>query len=154
MINVEMEVSSELKKLLSPNNEEHVKRVLKNAQVKLADDIVVKIQEPGFAPRDTGEFAESHYSISNEHETVIMASKKVKNGTPLSQYIINGHRTLTTEKSRRWWFWYLNNVLGGSYTRKTSGPPGYVPPDRYHERAVKAVSINAIVQTIERELLH
>lgn len=148
---ISIEISNDLKTLLSPHHSKNVDKVLKKACGKLSDNILDKIQEPGFAPRDTGEFADSHYSRQNDKETVIIATKKAANGTPLSHYIIGGYRVLTTENSRRWWFWHLKNNLGGSYTRKTSGPPGYVPPNRYHERAVNAVSFNSILSIIERE---
>jgi hypothetical protein len=154
MITIEMEVSSELKRLLSQEHSKNVDRAIKKTCNTLGDNIIDKIQEPGFAPRDTGEFADSHYSRYNDKETVILARKKAKNGTPLSHYIIGGHRVLTTAKSRKWWFWHLKNNLGGSYTRKTNGPPGYVPPNNYHERAVNAVSFNSVMKIIEGELLH
>lgn len=51
------------------------------------------------------------------------------------KYIITGHHVLTTEKSRRYWFWLLNTKYGGAYARKTKGETGYVPPNRFHERA-------------------
>ncbi len=51
------------------------------------------------------------------------------------KYIILGHHVLTTEKSRRYWFWLLNTKYGGAYQRKTKGEAGYVPPNRFNERA-------------------
>lgn len=53
-----------------------------------------------------------------------------------AKYVIKGHESLATEAQRRWWFWYLNEVLGGDYERKTDGPPGYVPPNDYMQRAI------------------
>jgi hypothetical protein len=154
MISVEMEISPGLKKLLDPSHKKHVERVLKKSRDELGKQINIKIKQKGFAPRDTGKLAESHHVVSTAKETLIKTNRTARNGTPLWYYVVDGHRVLTTEKSRKWWFWYLKNVLGGSYTRKTSGPPGYVPPNRYHERAIAAVSFKSILSTLEQELLH
>lgn len=150
---IEVEVSHDLKRILSLQDKNHVDVVLKKVRDKLGQQIINKIQDKGFAPRDTGKLAESHYIVSNNKETFIKTNRKANNGVPLWLYIVDGHRVLTTERSRRWWFWYLKNSLGGSYTRKTHGPPGYVPPDNYHERAVNTVSMNTVLQIIESELL-
>lgn len=152
MINLELEVSNDLKKLLSGRHSKHVEKTLQHACLELGQQINTKIKEKGFAPRDTGHFAESHYISSDGKNTVIKSGKMAGNGTPLWHYIVGGHRTLTTERSRRWWFWYLQNVLGGSYTPKTGGGSGYVPPDRYHERAVNNVNMNTVLNVIEYEL--
>ena len=153
MINVEIKVSSGLKKLLDPSYKKHVETALKKSRDELGKQITAKIKQEGFAPRDTGKLAESHHMTSNSKETVIKTGRIARNGVPLWHYVVDGHRVLTTEKSRRWWFWYLKNVLGGSYTRKTSGPPGYVPPNRYHERAIAAVSTQTVISILEKELL-
>lgn len=154
MITMEMEVSPGLKKLLDPDYKKHVETVLKKSRDELGKEITAKIKQKGFAPRDTGKLAESHHIVSNSKETLIKTDRTARNGTPLWCYVVDGYRVLNTEKSRRWWFWYLKNVLGGSYTRKTSGPPGYVPPNRYHERAVQAVSTQTVISILEKELIH
>lgn len=41
--------------------------------------------------------------------------------------VVGGHAVLGpifSDAQRKWWFWYLNNVLGGEYTNKTDG---YLP---------------------------
>jgi len=55
-----------------------------------------------------------------------------------AKYVIGGHATMVSEAQRRWWFWYLNNILGGEYERKTEGPPGQVPPNDYIGRAIES----------------
>ncbi len=40
------------------------------------------------------------------------------------KWLIPGHKVygpIFSKKQRRWWFWYLHNVLGGNYKRKTNG---------------------------------
>lgn len=149
----EFEVSDGLKRLLNPYNKVHVEGVLKKACNELGRQITVKIKEDGFAPRDTSKLARSHHVLSDDRETVIRSDRVASNGVPLWIYIVGGHRVLTTEKSRKWWFWYLKNVLGGNYTRKTSGKRGYVPPNRYHERAVNALNFTGMASRIVNELL-
>jgi len=42
-------------------------------------------------------------------------------------WIVGGHNVygpIFSDLQRRWWFWYLNTILGGSYTNKTSGYKG------------------------------
>jgi hypothetical protein len=153
MISVEMEISPGLKKLLDPAHKKHVEKVLKKSCDELGKQINIKIKQEGFAPRDTGKLAENHHVVSTDKETLIKIDRTI-NGVPLWYYIVDGYRVLTTEKSRRWWFWYLKNVLDGIYTRKTNGPPGYVPPNRYHERAIQAVSFKPVLSILEQELLH
>lgn len=51
-------------------------------------------------------------------------------------WIVGGHKVygpIFSEKQRRWWFWYLHNVLGGSYKRKTDGKtePNDYPLDAF-----------------------
>lgn len=54
---------------------------------------------------------------------------------PYFKPVIDGHPTLTTDKSRRYWFAILKEKYGGNYQRKTSGPAGQVPPNDYIEKA-------------------
>lgn len=47
--------------------------------------------------------------------------------------VVGGHEImgpLLTEKQRKWWFWYLNNVLGGDYDVKY-GTGNKTPPNDY-----------------------
>lgn len=73
------------------------------------------------------------------------------------RHVVYGHRVLTTDKSRKWWFWYLKNILGGSYQRKTDGPVGYVPPNDYILRAsvnvMSKIDMEAIFMKYLRSLL-
>jgi hypothetical protein len=149
---VKMEVSPDLKKLLDPARKKHVEHVLQKTRVEIGEKINIKIKEDGFVPRDTGKLARSHRMVSNKDGTYIVSNRKASNGVPLWIYITSGHETLTTEKSRRWWFAYLKNVLGGNYTRKTNGPPGYVPPNDYHKRAVAATPIKQVIKKMMKDI--
>lgn len=44
--------------------------------------------------------------------------------------------------------------LSKQLKNKTSGQPGYVPPNRYHERAIDAVSTETVMSILEKELIH
>lgn len=92
-------------------------------------------------PKDTGETAKKHYIEGSGNR------RAVCNSASHLSYIINGHRVLVTDRSRRWWFAYLRSI-GGNYTRKTSGPPGFVPPNAYHRRAFIKIKFksNAIIK--------
>ncbi len=53
--------------------------------------------------------------------------------------IVNGHVILgpfLTDLQRRWWFWYLNEVLGGDYDVKY-GTGNNTPPNDYPSRALE-----------------
>lgn len=52
--------------------------------------------------------------------------------------VVEGHEIMgvfLTEKQTRWWFWYLNNVLGGSYDVKY-GTGNKTPENDYPARAL------------------
>lgn len=66
---------------------------------------------------------------------------------PYGKWVIEGHDTLTTDKQRRWWFWYLNSKLNGNYKRKTDGEPGHAGENDFFERALPHIENN-----IEAEL--
>jgi len=54
--------------------------------------------------------------------------------------IVNGHAILgpfLTEKQRKWWFWYLNEVLGGDYDVKY-GTGNSTPPNDYPSTSLVA----------------
>ena len=45
----------------------------------------------------------------------------VYSDVPYFDDVVGGHKVygpIFSDKQRRWWFWYLKNVLGGSYTSK------------------------------------
>jgi hypothetical protein len=55
--------------------------------------------------------------------------------------LVDGHVILgpmLTDKQRKWWFWFLNNVLGGDYTPKY-GTGSKTPPNEYISDAFSAV---------------
>jgi hypothetical protein len=57
--------------------------------------------------------------------------------------VVGGHAVygpIFSDKQRRWWFWYLKNVLGGSYENKTDGhQPGNDYPTRAYYNAQSAI---------------
>ena len=62
---------------------------------------------------------------------------------PYFDDVVAGHAVygpIFSEKQRRWWFWYLHNVLGGSYENKTDGhQPGNNYPTRAYYNAQPTV---------------
>lgn len=98
-----------------------------------AEDVLETIQSPGYCPVDKGALRDGHYIIGEGNVRYICSEEEYW------KYVVGGHYSLTTERQRAWWFWYLEEVLGGQYQRKTDGPTGYVPPDNYPERALDHV---------------
>lgn len=57
--------------------------------------------------------------------------RSVYSTVPWWDALVGGHAVygpIFSDKQRRWWFWYLNTVLGGSYVNKTNG---YYPGNDY-----------------------
>ena len=136
MTGLEIKLTPGARKLLEGSGDME-KQILSSSLDKLADKTVTIIKKPGMAPRDEGHFAARHQADKSEPlRKKIINPVRVENGRFLWVYITEGHKVLTTEKARRWWFWHLKNELGGKYGRKTSGKGGYVPPDRYPNRAL------------------
>lgn len=150
---IQIDVSMNLKHFLNNDGGKGVRTSLRRVYQNVGRQVLKRIQTPGFAPRDTGRFANEHQLITESDAALIVSTTKAQKGVPLWIYITNGHVVLDTERSRNWWFWYLNNVLGGSYTRKTNGPPGYVPPDNYHKRAVAATPVKQIIGRMIKDLI-
>jgi hypothetical protein len=150
---VTFEVGETAQKIVEPNPSEIPTEVIEPTLTQVALKLDDTIQIPGYAPRDTGMFASRHQAIVEGIIAYIINPIQVEDGNMLWSLIVNGHAVLTTEKSRKWWFWHLKNELGGSYTRKTGGGPGYVSPDNYPERAIAAViSANYIQTAVEEEI--
>lgn len=84
------------------------------------------------APRDKGVLKSATRHDGQGDTRHIFVSTTV---APYFRPVVEGHRTLTTVKQRKWWFWHLRNNLGGNYTRKTKGPKGQVPPNDYMNKA-------------------
>ena len=54
-------------------------------------------------------------------------SRWIISEAPHFDWIVPGHAVygpIFSDKQRRWWFWYLNNVLGGEYTNNAMGKTG------------------------------
>ena len=116
-------------------NDEKVQSVLsRNVPNGLIEPILNDLAKEGKreceveCPKDTHNLEKAHYIEGSGLQ------RSVCNNAPYLKHVLNGHRVLVTPRSRRWWFAYLKSI-GGNYIRKTSGPPGYVPPNAYHRRA-------------------
>lgn len=62
------------------------------------------------------------------HETIVESdgplSKIIYSTSSHWDYVVGGHDVfgpIFSDLQRRWWFWYLNEVLGGWYENKTMG---------------------------------
>ncbi|MBZ2167008.1 hypothetical protein [Methanobacterium spitsbergense] len=57
--------------------------------------------------------------------------------------VVSGHAVygpIFSDLQRRWWFWYLQNVLGGEYENRTDGrQPGNDYPTRAYHNAQSAI---------------
>ena len=153
MFKVEISIGSGAKNLLEGQISEEVEQVYDNAMNRSILQLENIIKQPGYAPRATGHFAASHHAnIEIKLMKTISNSLRVSNGEFLWKYIGGGHRTLTTPKSRRWWFAHLKEI-GGNYERKTKGAVGYVPPNDYVNRAVTTlISSNFIDNVVKEEI--
>lgn len=150
-MSIRFEYGSSARKVLRGGGRDDVKQLMN----MILNDVTLMVEriikQRGFAPRAKGHFAAKHQSqLEDQLVKKIINTLRVENGEYLWKYIVEGHHVLTTDKARKWWFWYLHNKLGGSYERKTSGPSGYVPGDNYHERALHMVVDGGYIQNIVR----
>ncbi|BDZ68596.1 hypothetical protein [Methanobacterium ferruginis] len=94
------------------------------------------------------EYMQSENPIGETHELNDMAmweatgdlKRYIFSGSGHFDPIVDGHvilGPLLTERQRKWWFWYLNAVLGGSYDVKY-GTGSSTPPNDYPARALDA----------------
>ena len=125
-ISVEFHPSPGLTRLLGTNADTFIEGIVKES----AEQTNTTIKMPGFSPTDKNKLRDNHRVTGSGTE------RSIVNNTPYLKWILSGHRVLTTPRSKRWWFWYLNTVLGGGYTRKTNGARGYVAPNNYPRRAM------------------
>lgn len=66
--------------------------------------------------------------------------------------VVGGHKVngpIYSDRQRRWWFWYLNEVLGGVYENKTNG---YLAGNNYPARAY--ASSASSIQEKEQQFLN
>ena len=165
MFTVQMDMGSTAESIVSGQLQEEIEEAYDQALNRSILQLENIIKRPGYAPRSGhgGQFAAAHHAnLEVKLTKTISNSLRVSNGEFLWKYIIGGHRTLTTLKARRWWFWYLKNKLGGDYTRKTPGQSvigagggavSYVPPDDYVNRAVTTlISSQFIDQVVSEEI--
>lgn len=63
--------------------------------------------------------------------------------------VVGGHAVygpIFSDLQRRWWFWYLYNVLGGVYENKTNG---FQPPNDYPQEAFDNAQMDVDVRLDE-----
>jgi hypothetical protein len=140
MLNVNLQLSPGAQKLLKHDSSHKIEIILRNISKETGRELEKTMKIPGYAPRDTNNFAKNHHTITEGLQTFVINPTTVSNGQYLWRYIVGGHHVLTTNKSRKWWFWHLKNKLNNNYTRKTQGPPGYVPPNNYPTRALETIT--------------
>jgi len=163
MFTVKMDMGSSAESILKGQISEEIEEAYDQALNRSILQLENIIKQPGYAPRSGhgGHFAASHRAnLEVKLEKTISNSLRVSNGEFLWKYIIGGHKTLTTPKARKWWFWYLKNKLGGQYERKTAGQSvmgenggafSYVPPDDYINRAVTALISSQFINRVVSE---
>ncbi len=69
-----------------------------------------------------GETGDLYYQTCVESEGAL--KRTIYSTSPHWDFVAGGHDVLGpifSDLQRRWWFWYLYNVLGGWYERKTMG---------------------------------
>lgn len=95
------------------------------------------------APRQTGALQSAVMIKSDSTGGSIFMGR----GAPYFISVLEGHRTLTTDKSRRFWFALLRDKYGGNYSRKTKGSKGHVSPNEFFDRGY-----NAALPEVRREV--
>lgn len=150
---VNFNISPGLKALLGSDANKAVGGMVNEAALKCENII----KQPGYAPRGEKQstlkgFGAGGGGLAAGHRVIGSGlTRRIVNNVEYVKYVLSGHRVLTTPRSRRWWFWYLNTQLGGQYSRKTSGGRGYVPPNNYPGRAVVALTRGNALGMIERK---
>ena len=114
-------------------------------QVRMMSDRLTDAAEKWIrheAPHQTGRLKSATRHEGSSDRRRVYVSNSI---APYFKPVIDGHPTLTTDKSRRYWFAILKEKYGGNYQRKTSGPPGQVPANDYIKKA-----FNKMLPDVER----
>jgi len=152
---VDFKVSPRLNSILGCNSDKIVEGMVNEAALKT--ERIIKM--PGYCPVGSKPgglkgFGPSRGHLRDRHRVTGSGThRQIVNDASYVKYVITGHRVLTTPRSRRWWFWYLKNELGGTYRRKTPGPKGYVRPNNYPRRAVTTLKSGGEMKNIEVKYL-
>jgi hypothetical protein len=99
---------------------------------KIAKDLQFYFHASPIVPTDTGQLRASHRAVRIGRNRWAIVNPRRAGKYFLASLIIFGHRTMVSERQRRYWFWLLRHKYGGSYKRKTKGGPDHVPPRPYH----------------------
>jgi len=102
----------------------------------IARDLTKDFRYSPHVPVDTGSLRASHQAVNIGGGSAGVVSRKRVGAYHLAWLVIRGHRTLVTPGQRRYWFYLLHKVYGGSYSRRALGGPGRVAPRPYHKRIV------------------
>ncbi|MGD9666548.1 MAG: hypothetical protein AB7U31_03715 [Synergistaceae bacterium] len=102
----------------------------------IASDIAKDFRFSPHVPKDTGGLRASHQAVNLGGGSAGVVSRKMLGQYHHAWLVIRGHRTLVTPGQRRYWFYLLHRVYGGSYSRRAPGGPGRVAPRPYHQRIV------------------
>lgn len=120
-------------------------------QDKVTPELQAKIDEIFGKANETMDDIGDIYREAMEQVTPIGETQDLYNATtvdsegPLTRviysamyyfdYVVGGHAVygpIFSDLQRRWWFWYLYNVLGGVYNNRTNG---FQPPNDYPAEA-------------------
>lgn len=148
MMSMSLEITSEAQKILDIG-EEAVEAFLSGMLNEMTEELLAIILQPGMVPVDKGDLKEGHYV-----ELIAPIVKYIKCRVAYWVDVVYGHKTLATEEQRLYWFWLLNTVFGGEYTRKTQGDTGYVPPDDYPNRAYIEWRVGGTMEAIIQKHVH
>ena len=102
--------------------------------VQMLDDVadIYKESMNIEAPMVTGNLMDLHVV-----ESLGTYDRYIYSEAPYFDYVVDGHflfGPVYSDKQRRWWFWYLANVLGGDYTPKV-GSGNRLEGNNYPTRA-------------------
>lgn len=112
---------------------ENAKKAAGDLAYDIAQDLAKDFRFSPRVPARTGQLRASHQAVRLGSLGAGIVSRKMLGSYHHAWLVIRGHRTLVTPRQRRYWFYLLHKVYGGSYARRTSGPPGRVPPRPYHQ---------------------
>lgn len=133
------------------------KKIMSEILTEVGRELIRIIKMDGFAPEGEGDgkgkLKKGHKLVSKS-----LMAKQIINNVDYWVYVVYGHKLWVSEKQRKWWFWYLREMLGGSYTRKwfsikkSGDMEVFVMPNNYPDRAVdyfiKSGKINQIVMKV------
>lgn len=120
---------------------------------EIGRDMIREFRTSPLVPRKTGGLRSSHtLRRAGAGEVQIVSVKRL--GPYLhAGLVILGHRTLATPGQRRYWFFLLRRVYGGSYKRRAPGGPGVVLGRPYHRQIAQNYAMRGRVRAIVNRVL-